>query len=528
MVIQEISQNLCKVYLELGNVKQKVKFLNSCVSQGLIPKGLISKFNLAMNVNDPEFVEQVQSLVNEKASRLLDLIFSETCENERVLADQLEELKDQARATVGHNDAGIIFRRSYSQGSAAVGREGWKFRDKLKRLRLEHNNVPDDNFERCNGSRKVIAQKYIKKVDDGEPRGAPFPKNLRKSRRNRPHRRDGVHSQEYVVTAEDVEERNPIIASKQVVNISEDGKALLRKSPKFCPSPKGPIEEMEQYKSFLRFQQSMRWKWFFNKEKDPFNIIDDYQPQPWHSRTDRQAPIATDAPELEAFLAGMEKDLRSPELRRKMKNNLNQNQKNFIKEVKEEYPQRGLRVRREDKGHRFVIEDAVTEDNKIIEELSDPVFYTETDDNPIENFKDEIQNWADDALENEEINTKQHRFVTDSNETHLANPKPLYKTHKTDGDGVMLDPIPIRTLTVGCGTPVHSLSKLCQLSIEHLTSKDELPRNCKSTKEILRVVNTINENNTPLPDSACLILPDTVKMYLLYIGGCRPTLHNWA
>ena len=55
----------------------------------------------------------MQSLVNEKASRLLDLIFSETCENERVLADQLEELKDQARATVGRNDAGIIFRRSY-------------------------------------------------------------------------------------------------------------------------------------------------------------------------------------------------------------------------------------------------------------------------------------------------------------------------------------------------------------------------------------------------------------------------------
>ena len=233
MVIQEISQNLCKVYLELGFVKQKVKFLNSCVSEGLIPKELISKFNLAMNVDDPEFVEQVQSLVNEKASRLLD----------------------------------------------------------------------------------------------------------------------GVHNQEYVVTAEDVEERNPIIASKQVVNISEDGKALLRKSPKFCPSPKGPIEEMEQYKSFLRFQQSMRWKWFFNKEKDPFNIIDDYQPQPWHSRTGRQAPIATDAPELEAFLAGMEKDLRSPELRRKMKNNLTQNQNNFIKEVKEEYPHRGLRVRREDKGH---------------------------------------------------------------------------------------------------------------------------------------------------------------------------------
>ena len=89
----------------------------------------------------------------------------------------------------------------------------------------------------------------------------------------------------------------------------------------------------------------------------------------------------------------------------------------------------------------------------------------------------------------------------------------LYKTHKTDVDGNMLDPVPIRTLTVGCGTPVHPLSKLCQLNIEHLTSKAELPRNSKSTKEVLRVINNINENNAPLPNTACLILPDATNMY---------------
>ena len=68
----------------------------------------------------------------------------------------------------------------------------------------------------------------------------------------------------------------------------------------------------------------------------------------------------------------------------------------------------------------------------------------------------------------------------------------LILSHYTDDQGVMLDPIPIRTLTVGCGTPVHPLSKLCQLSIEHLTAKTELPRNSKSTKEVLRVVSNIN------------------------------------
>ena len=77
----------------------------------------------------------------------------------------------------------------------------------------------------------------------------------------------------------------------------------------------------------------------------------------------------------------------------------------------------------------------------------------------------------------------------------------------------MLDPVPIRTLAVGCGTPVHPLSKLCQLAIEHLTSKEELPRNCKSTKDVLKVINGINENNAPLPDNTVLVLADIDKMY---------------
>ena len=89
-------------------------------------------------------------------------------------------------------------------------------------------------------------------------------------------------------------------------------------------------------------------------------------------------------------------------------------------------------------------------------------------------------------------------FVTNIDETtHLAVPKPLYKTHKKDENGEMVSPVPIRTLTVGCGTPVHPLSKLMQKGIEHLTSKEELPRNAKSTQEVLKVVNNINENYEP-------------------------------
>ena len=88
--------------------------------------------------------------------------------------------------------------------------------------------------------------------------------------------------------------------SSQDVYLSEDAKALMRKSPKFCPTPRGPIDEKGHYEAFLRYRESMRWKWFFNKNKDPNNIDDEYSKKPWDERTKKKAPIATDAPELEA------------------------------------------------------------------------------------------------------------------------------------------------------------------------------------------------------------------------------------
>ena len=70
----------------------------------------------------------------------------------------------------------------------------------------------------------------------------------------------------------------------------------------------------------MRLQQSVRWKWFFNKDKDPLNLIeDDFKSKPWDTRTERSAPIASDAPELEAFLSAIEKDIKNPELRKKIK-----------------------------------------------------------------------------------------------------------------------------------------------------------------------------------------------------------------
>ena len=80
-----------------------------------------------------------------------------------------------------------------------------------------------------------------------------------------------------------------------------------------------------------------------------------------------------------------------------------------------------------------------------------------------------------------------YTYVTkDLENSHPANPKPLYKTHKEDDNGNMLTPPPIRLIQAACGTPVHPLSKVGKKSIEQLTSEQELLRRNGSTTAVLK------------------------------------------
>ena len=74
-----------------------------------------------------------------------------------------------------------------------------------------------------------------------------------------------------------------------------------------------------------------------------------------------------------------------------------------IKKVKSEFPTKGLRIRRVDNGPRFVIVGALEEDDKILAELSNDTYYAETNQDPFEDYIDEIKFWTAEKLENEDI-----------------------------------------------------------------------------------------------------------------------------
>ena len=486
-----------------------------------MPKGLGVKFSLAMDVNDQELVTKIEQILDFQGSRILDALFIKSQSLEGHLERQFEGLMAQLRSVCLETEVRSFLTQMKRDCASEIKAKAETSKKKLCDLRkkFEEGRLPPGWKT---GSRKIKAFYYLRDHKDAVP-GARWPHNLRPSRVNRPHRNRYPDRPQHVVTEEELAERDPIILTKRPdFELPAAGKELMRLGPKTCPTPSGPINEKANYESYIRFRETIRWKWHFNKTKKPEEVDDSYTRKPWEEKTDKQAPVASDCPELEAFLAAVYKDLFDPALRKKIKSNISIDQRNFIKSVKTEYPNKNLRIRREDKGHRFVIADGDLEDELIEEGLKNRERFEECAENPMEDFNVKIENWANEGLRSGELSDEMYRFVTnrqaasnpqEPEELHLANPKPQYKTHKKDADGNMLDPVPIRTITVGTGTPVHSLSKLCSKAIEHLSNKRILPRMNQNTRDAVRRLIFINENMTPLSPEAVLAFSDIRSMY---------------
>ena len=487
-----------------------------------MPKGLNVNFNLAIDVNDQELVTKIERILDDQGSRILDTLYIKSQSLEIFLEEQHQKLIVRLRELYPEEEVRVFIRKVKDDCKERIKDKEETMKKKLCSLRerFKTGRLPPGWKT---GSRKIKAFYYIREHSGALP-GARFPHNLRPHGRRRPHRNRYPEKSQHQVTEAELAARDPIILTKNPnFELPACGKELMRLGPKTCPTPAGPTDEKALYEAFVQFRETIRWKWYHNKNVKPEDVDESHKSQPWYERTDRLAPPANDCPELEAFLSALYRDLFDPTLRKKISSNLTEGQRDFIKTVKREYPKENLRIRREDKGHRFVIADGDAEDELIEDGLKNRERFDEVDESPLEDYNVKIERWAAEGLRSGELSDQMYRFVTNTEkpsassrqaeELHLANPKPQYKTHKTDDQGQMVDPVPIRTITVGTGTPVHKLSKLCSVAIEHLPNKQNLPRMNKSTRDAVRRLIFINENMTPLTPESVLAFSDIKSMY---------------
>ena len=133
----------------------------------------------------------------------------------------------------------------------------------------------------------------------------------------------------------------------------------------------------------------MRWAYLCNTDKRPEDEEQTFQKTPWYRKTTKAAPIA--CPALESYLEAVGRDLSDPSLRVKISDNLTPEMRDFIKEVREDFPRQNLRMRREDKGPRFVVTVGETEDNQIKNDLQNPTYYRELENDPGKAYSERIK-----------------------------------------------------------------------------------------------------------------------------------------
>ena len=198
--LSDFRQSFKKLLIE----KQRVQFLTSCVSQGLIPKGF------GVDVNEEELVDKIQN----EGYHHLDHILAEKIKRLSEIEIEYKDLCRQIKHQYSHEEILNTKKEVLEEARDVIV----NFNKTVADLKKEKDNI----FERCLSSQKMDGQQCINAKNNGYDAGDHLPNNLRQSRRNHSQRNNPTQKfQIYEFTAEYLSVRDPLILTENYVNFME-------------------------------------------------------------------------------------------------------------------------------------------------------------------------------------------------------------------------------------------------------------------------------------------------------------------
>ena len=461
-----------ETYDNYVKVTLKLKFFNSCKASRIIPKGLAIEKNVATHVNDEEFIRDYQKTLDESSSRSFDRII-EKLEYSKVKAEEnLAELRDNS--DLNNNDITEIRRHVEERNDPLKLKLANKHLSQVQQV-YEANNSP---FTLCHGSRRVKGLNYIPPKYCNCNKRRTRPNRLRRRRRKKKVKFGPRNETLKDIIEVEQSKRDPINLTD--FELTDDMKEVLRLGATFAPTPTQPTNFYGLYVDFHKWADNLRWHYLFN-HKNP-EQENTFVKKPWHQPTTRKAPRANDA--TEAFIFKVHEQVFSVEKRRKINDNLTQNQRKALKELMSLVEKYGIIIRFEDKGSRFVVDSIANHDATILQDFNDVNQYDKLPSNPIEHVKGRIGAFADKwERQLDDFHPNIRNWITSLETAEPGKAKGLIKCHKPTLENGKK---PYRLLLCGTNTPVQPLSKLVQDSIQHLVPKLEYKaRDTKAIHQIL-------------------------------------------
>ena len=494
--------SLRDLYLKQELSKLNLHFLYECRKRKSLPSGLSVSFNLSHKPTNFSLLERIENILNEASSKILDVIAEDLDTGILMLSSDLERTRNNLNETFGKDHVDQTFGTLKQKCEDQLQHKTLAQEKKL--LSLKSHSI--DHTKPFEGSVRICASKYTTST-------SKFWNKKRRHRLNRSKKCRTVKAPQsnpksQVSQPASCSQFDPIVLSKNV-NLTEDQKSICRLSDKFAPTPTSPIDVSDQFIGTNAWAERLRWHYFFEKNPttSPENDIeedkeDGFVKNPWYIPTSKQAPRTNHA--LELFIQTCTNDFIDPKNRRRIRDNLTEEQRKALKELKLLPNTHNAACCYADKSGATVITDLTEDDQKIKTDLSDPNHYDLLDSNPTSEVIKKIDSFVNKWSHKVSFSEEMQLFVKPSNNSHPGNCKPLIKTHKPE-------PYPTRLLLSGCGTPIQPLSKFVQSNISHLPS--ELPHKVIDTKEFLCKIEDVNNVCAPLPDTACLATCDVVSLY---------------
>ena len=161
----------------------------------------------------------------------------------------------------------------------------------------------------------------------------------------------------------------------------------------------------------------MRWAWFHAKQRNFQGDPPEFEKTPWYQKTQRAAPPAS--PAVENFMDRCYADTMNANMRNKIKDNMTPEEREALRELRFEFPAQNLRIRREDKGSRFVIADGEEEDKMIEEDLQNETNFTEIPSDPKEEHIEKLKEWIRE-FKDEGVDDEIEKFVLEGIDSWLV------------------------------------------------------------------------------------------------------------
>ena len=191
---------------------------------------------------------------------------------------------------------------------------------------------------------------------------------------------------------------NPVNLSEHV--LSEDQTKLLRKGPSFCPAPRD-INWQEVHDDLEAFEARLRTAVFF-MEKDPEELASNTHSQdhlPLIPGKKGWKPPISKFPELELFLSSVRKDILNPRNISNSQDNLSKRERSALRELKNS----DVTIRLQDKGSRFVLINSGEYNDKMLDQLNNPLHYKVLKSDPTIKHLSTVEQWCSKWLQRKEI-----------------------------------------------------------------------------------------------------------------------------